>query len=226
MNLLRNYRLCLVGSIIILSLSSSCSLQSGEIGFFDCLKLHMRGFSSYTAIRKDRMLNREGAYDVMESRYFFKEPHVFRSEGYLLNGQSQDFIIVCDGTRCWNEVENLVSVDRVKFGGWWLPRWTGILRTCLAVKHVSLAGESELDGVEVLEFERPGDFLAEKTGVVTERLFIGKHDGIARRVIGYDGRGVLVVETMFTDVQIVEDLDDKLFTYAPPPDATIMDLER
>ena len=167
--------------------------------------------------------------DRIEVTQHFKRPNMHRitiTSPQLIEGQTT----VYNGSTLWfyNPQDNEVIVfEDASSEMAELDRDGSIVGTIDALEGIEGDGGIEVtetklpDGTQgyIISFDLP--LQEQQSLVVRERILVSAETWLPLQVTGYDRNGNMVSKVIYQGTETNVGLDDSLFTFAPPPDATV-----
>ncbi len=175
--------------------------------------------------------------EALRGRMMFKAPRCTRTETRMPSATiSNSVLVVVDKNNIqWQEMtfENRKQVVRTNLGAssnntavtqWEINRR---LMTCRLVKDTVLDGKPVwvVEGAWKEDALRDPSVASQTAFADTLRFYINQTDGFAHRV-EYLREKRLVKRLDYSLVRFNEKLDDALFTYSPPPGASVIEINR
>lgn len=214
-----------IASLISFSSCNSCNPLERERAIKE-LSQKVALVKSFTANAVEKMAAEDGGNpSEIKSKWYYRVPGRFRSEQSIVeDGENITRLIVSDGRDTWIAVGTYVVKSKKMMISKLLLSEGNIAENEKMLGQMKYMGRSSLDGVAIYDFDVNADEGGESP-IDRVRTSFGAADGVPRRLTSFDKKGEIKMDVVLSDVQLNVQLEDSLFKYSPPKDATIQEME-
>lgn len=183
---------------------------------------------SYRANLSMRVREASG-WSTVEGTVLFKDPRKLRLELVVNGDDLRRQMTICDGSTLWQVLPSQSRCVKMALGSSQanLHNQFGDLRSAfrdLDASSIRLAGTAKIGGVETQVFEGDSNLppsLRAQSPFQKIRVWVGLEDGLARRLVAYDGKGQETLVQEYARLERNVPIDESSFNYVPPSGMTV-----